>query len=436
MKKLKRIGVFLCHCGLNIARSIDVKKVVEEVEKFPEVIHTEDYVYMCSDPGQDLIKKVIQEKELDGVVVANCSPTLHQKTFRNVSESVGLNPFRCEIANVREQCSWPHEHDMEDATNKAIKIIKAMIEKLKVNQTLEPIKVPLTKRVLVIGGGITGMQAALDIADGGYEVYLVERLPSIGGRMSQLSETFPTLDCPQCIMTPKMTEINQHPNIHLYTYSEIEDVAGYVGNFKVKIRKKARSINEELCTGCGDCSNNCLVSNIIQIPEFVSVRGELDPEMKDELDNIIEKYADEAGPLIPVLQDVNQKYNYLPKAALKYVSERLEISLSQVYNVATFYTAFSLTPRGKHLVKVCQGTACHVRGGAQVRNELERILKIDPGGTTEDLEFSLETVNCLGCCALGPVVVIDEEYYPTTPRKVEKLIKTHREPGLEEGDAA
>ncbi len=259
MKKLKRIGVFLCHCGLNIARAVDVDKVVEEVQKIPEVVHSEDYVYMCSDPGQDLIKNVIKEEELDGVIVANCSPTLHEKTFRNVSDSVGLNQYRCEIANVREQCSWPHEHDRDSATKKAIKIIRSMIEKLKANQTLEPIKVPVTKRALVIGGGITGMQAALDIADGGYEVYLVERTSSIGGRMAQLSETFPTLDCPQCIMTPKMTEVNQHPNIHLITYSEVEEVSGYIGNFKIKVRRKARSINEDLCTGCGDCLVKCPV---------------------------------------------------------------------------------------------------------------------------------------------------------------------------------
>jgi NADH:ubiquinone oxidoreductase subunit E len=383
---------------------------------------------MCSDPGQDLIKKVIQDEQLDGVVVANCSPTLHERTFRNVSDAAGLNPYRCEIANVREQCSWPHEHDRENATKKAIKIIKSMIEKLKINQLLEPIAVPLTKRALVIGGGITGMQAALDIADGGYEVYLVERLPSIGGRMAQLSETFPTLDCPQCIMTPKMTEVNQHENIHLMTYSELEEISGYIGNFKVKIRNKARSIKEELCTGCNECGKNCLVSNLIQFPEFKSVQDDLEPEMRDELDKIIEKYSDEAGPLISILQDINQKYNYLPKLALKYVSERLKISLGEVYHVATFYTAFSLEPRGDHLIKVCQGTACHVRGGAKVLNEIERVLNIHPGETTHDLKFSLETVNCLGACALGPVVVIDNEYHPTSAVKIKKLLNKYKEP--------
>jgi NADH-quinone oxidoreductase subunit E len=173
---------------------------------------------------------------------------------------------------------------------------------------------------------------------------------------------------------------------------------------------------------------------VIQIPEAVSVKDELDPDMKDELDTIINKYANEPGPLITVLQDLNKKYNYLPKLALKYISERLGISLSQVYNVATFYTAFSLTPRGKHLIKVCQGTACHVRGGAQVLSEIERVLQIKPGETTDDLNFSLETVNCLGACALGPVVVIDDQYYPTTPRKVEKLVRQYEE-STEEANA-
>jgi NADH:ubiquinone oxidoreductase subunit E len=427
MKELDRIGVFLCWCGANIARSVDVKKVIEEIKKYPGVVHAEDYIYMCSDPGQELITEKIKEHNLDGLIIANCSPTLHEKTFRNLAADTGLNPFRCEIANVREQCSWPHEHERDSATKKAIKIIQSVIEKIKHNLELQALPVPLTKKVLIIGGGVTGIQAALDIADGGYEVYLVERLPSIGGHMLQLSETFPTLDCPQCIMTPKMTEANQHENIHLLTYSEIEEVTGYLGNFKVKVRRKARYIDEDKCTGCGECANNCLVNNVIQIPEFKSVQKELDHKMLSELDNIIEEHINDPGALIPVLQDINQKYNYLPELALKYVSERLGIPLGRVYHVATFYTAFSLTPRGKHLIKVCQGTACHVRGGAQVLNELERKLGIKAGETTPNLKFTLETVNCLGACALGPVVVIDDEYHPTSPVKVDKLLRKYEE---------
>ena len=432
MKELNRIGVFLCWCGANIARSVDVKKVVDEIKNYPGVAHAEDYIYMCSDPGQDLIKERIKEHNLDGLVVANCSPTLHEKTFRNLSDSMGLNRYRCEIANVREQCSWPHEHEKENATKKAIKIIKSIIEKIKQNAELEPIPVPLTKKALVIGGGVTGIQAALDIADGGYDVYLVERLPSIGGHMLQLSETFPTLDCPQCIMTPKMTEANQHEKIHIMTLSEVEEVSGYLGNFKVKVRHKARFIDEDKCTGCGECSNNCLVSNVIKIPEPKSVKDELDAEMREKLDQIIDEYSDEAGPLIPVLQDINQQYNYLPELALKYVSERLEIPLSQVYHVATFYKAFSLEPRGKHIIKVCMGTACHVRGSEKVLDEIKRVLKIEPGETTEDQEYTLETVNCLGACALGPVLVQDEEYVgQMNSSRVKKILRSKIQSGAE-----
>ena len=263
MKELNRIGVFLCWCGANIARSVDTQKVIEEISKYPGVAYAEDYIYMCSDPGQELVKDKIKEHKLDGLVIANCSPTLHEKTFRNLAVNTGLNPFRCEIANVREQCSWPHEHEKELATKKAIRIIESVIEKIKLNSELKPLSIPLTKKALIIGGGVTGIQAALDIADGGYEVYLVERKPSIGGHMLQLSETFPTLDCPQCIMTPKMTEANQHENIHLLTCSEVEEVTGYLGNFKVKVRRKARYVDEDKCTGCSDCEKVCPV----QIPD-------------------------------------------------------------------------------------------------------------------------------------------------------------------------
>jgi heterodisulfide reductase subunit A len=218
---------------------------------------------MCSDPGQEVIKQKIKEHNLDGLVVANCSPTLHEKTFRNLAEEIGLNRFRCEIANVREQCSWPHEHEKELATKKAIKIIQSVVDKIKLNSELQPVAIPLTKKALIIGAGVTGIQAALDIADGGYEVYLIERKPSIGGHMLQLSETFPTLDCPQCIMTPKMTEANQHENIHILTCSEIEEVSGYLGNFKVKVRRNARCVDEDKCTGCSDCEKVCPV----QVPD-------------------------------------------------------------------------------------------------------------------------------------------------------------------------
>lgn len=236
---MAKIGVFVCHCGENIARTVDVAKVREAIAKHPGVVHAVDYRYMCSAPGQELIRNAIAEKKLTGVVVAACSPHMHEPTFRRACSEAGLNPYLCEMANIREHCSWVHS-DREKATEKAIDLVRFIVEKVKRNRPLSPIRVPITKRALVIGGGIAGIQAALDIANGGYEVILVERQPSIGGHMAQLSETFPTLDCSQCILTPKMVEVRQHPNIRLLTYSEVEDVKGYVGNFEVTIRKKAR----------------------------------------------------------------------------------------------------------------------------------------------------------------------------------------------------
>ena len=255
----KRIGFFICHCGINIAGTVDVKKVAKELSKYPGVIHSEDYIYMCSDPGQSRIVEAIKEKKLDKVVIACCSPNLHESTFRNAAKIAGINSFQCEIANVREQCSWVHK-DMKKATPKAIKISKAAIERARLNESLEPISVPVTRRALVIGGGISGIQSALDLANSGYEVILVERSPSIGGHMIQLSETFPTLDCSQCIMTPKMVEVSKHPKIKLLTYSEVQDLSGYVGNFKVKILKKPTYVDPDKCTLCGACTAVCPVS--------------------------------------------------------------------------------------------------------------------------------------------------------------------------------
>ncbi|NOR12280.1 MAG: 4Fe-4S dicluster domain-containing protein [Candidatus Aminicenantes bacterium] len=254
----KKTGVFVCHCGINIAGTVDVKKVTKDLAKHPGVEHSEDYIYMCSDPGQNLIIDSIKEKGLDKVVVACCSPTLHEMTFRNAAKSAGINEFQCEIANIREQCSWVHK-DMDKATDKATRITRSAVERVQGNESLEPISIPVTRRALVIGGGIAGIQAALDMANTGYEVVLVERSPSIGGHMIQLSETFPTLDCSQCILTPKMVEVSKHPKIKLLTYSEVQDVSGYVGNFKVKILKKPTYVDPEKCTLCDECVRVCPV---------------------------------------------------------------------------------------------------------------------------------------------------------------------------------
>ena len=255
---MKRTGFFICHCGVNIAGTVKVDKVAEEMAKHPGVVFSKDYVYMCSDPGQNLIVDAIKEEKLDNVVISCCSPTLHETTFRNATKSAGLNQFHCEIANVREQCSWVHK-DMDKATAKAIKISKNAVERVRRNEALEPLAIPVTRKALVIGGGIAGIQAALDLANSGYEVVMVERSPSIGGHMIQLSETFPTLDCSQCILTPKMVEVSKHPKIKLLTSSEVQEVSGYVGNFKVKILKKPTYVDPDKCTLCDECTQVCPV---------------------------------------------------------------------------------------------------------------------------------------------------------------------------------
>ena len=253
---MSRIGVFVCHCGENISATVNCEKVAKISDELNGVAFSTDYKYMCSDPGQTLIKEAIKEHKLDGIVVAACSPRMHEPTFRKACAEAGLNPYLCEMSNIREHCSWVHPKD-DLTTEKAQDLVRVMVEKVRKNKPLDPIKVPVTKTALVIGGGVAGIQAALDIANCGHKVIMVERQPSIGGHMSQLSETFPTLDCSQCILTPRMVEIAQHPNITLYTYAEVEKLDGYIGNFKVKIRKKSKSLDEKLCTGCGLCTTKC-----------------------------------------------------------------------------------------------------------------------------------------------------------------------------------
>ncbi len=253
---MARIGVFICWCGENIARSVDVERAAAEVANLPGVACSLAYKYMCSDPGQSLMRQKIVSERLTGVVVASCSPHMHLRTFRKAASLEGVNPYLVEMANIREHCSWVH-HDREQATAKAVELIRMAVAKVRCDHELAPIAIPVTRRALVIGGGVAGIQAALDIADAGYQVVLVEREPSIGGKMAGLSETFPTLDCSQCILTPRMVDVGQHPNITLHTYSEVESVEGYVGNFKVAIRKKARYVDVDKCTGCGQCWNSC-----------------------------------------------------------------------------------------------------------------------------------------------------------------------------------
>ena len=253
---MQRIGVFVCHCGTNIAATVDVEAVAKALGQEPGVVFATDYPYMCSQSGQDMIRDAIHEKKLTGVVICSCSPRMHEQTFRKTCEKAGLNPYMVEIANIREQCSWIHKN-REEATEKAVILGRAAIAKVQLNAPLTAGTSPVTKRALVIGGGIAGIQTALDIADAGFEVDIVEKKPTIGGKMTQIDKTFPTLDCAACILTPKMVDAAQNEKIHIYAYSEVEAVKGFVGNFHVTIRKKARYVNEDVCTGCGLCTEKC-----------------------------------------------------------------------------------------------------------------------------------------------------------------------------------
>jgi heterodisulfide reductase subunit A len=256
---MPRIGVFICHCGRNIAGTVNIDGLVKASSDYPDVALAVDYKYMCSDPGQNLIHEAIKEHELDGVVIASCSPRLHETTFRNTCESAGLNPYKCEIANIREQCSWVHS-DMEKGTEKALETLETLVEKIRLNESLIPIEVPVTKRALVIGGGISGLEAALNIADSGHEVTLIERELTLGGNTLRLAYTWLVQESAPCIISSKVADVYNHPKITLLSYSEIEDFSGYVGNFKASIRKKATYIDGSKCDACAKCLEVCPVT--------------------------------------------------------------------------------------------------------------------------------------------------------------------------------
>ena len=253
---MQRIGVFVCHCGTNIAATVDVKAVAEAMKQEPGVVFSVDYQYMCSEAGQTMIQDTIREQKLTGIVVCSCSPRMHEATFRKAAAKAGLNSYMVDIANIREQCSWIHK-DVMTATEKAIILARTAAAKVQLNAPLTAGESPVTKRALVIGGGIAGIQTALDIAEAGYDVDIVEKNPTIGGKMTQIDKTFPTLDCAACILTPKMVDCAQNEKIHIYAYSEVESVTGFVGNFSVKIKKKARYVDTTKCTGCGVCTEKC-----------------------------------------------------------------------------------------------------------------------------------------------------------------------------------
>jgi len=263
---MRRIGVFVCHCGINIAQNVDVKALTEYASQLNGVVVAKEYKYMCSDVGATLIKDTIKEFKLDGVVIASCSPRMHEHTFRRVANDGGVNPYRVEISNIREQCSWAHKNK-EQATEKAKYLVRSAVSKALSLEPLQPSTLKVIPEALVIGGGIAGIQTSLDLANDGFKVHLVERDPSIGGHMAQLDKTFPTLDCSSCILTPKMMEVANHENIELLSYAEIASIEGSIGNYTVKIKKKPRYVDVDKCTGCGDCAAACRLKDRI-VSEF------------------------------------------------------------------------------------------------------------------------------------------------------------------------
>ena len=253
-----RIGVYVCHCGLNIAGSVDCADVAKFAAELPNVVISKDNRYTCSDQGQEIIKEDIRKHKLNRVVVASCTPRLHEPTFRKACEEAGLNKYLFEMANIREHCSWIHLYDKEKGTEKAKDLVRMAVAKAALLQPQEELEVPVTRRTLVVGAGVAGIQAALDLADAGYKVYLVEKNPSIGGKMAQIDKTFPTMDCSICILAPKMSDVGKHPNIELITNAEVKELSGYIGNFKAKVLKKARYVGN--CNACGECAKVCPVT--------------------------------------------------------------------------------------------------------------------------------------------------------------------------------
>jgi heterodisulfide reductase subunit A len=256
---MPKIGVYVCHCGLNIAGVVDVKNVTQYAGTLPGVAVARDYTYMCSEPGQKMIQQDVKAHSLDRIVVATCSPRMHEETFRKAVSEAGLNPYLLEIVNLREHVSWAHGDEPEKATEKARALVGMGVARAFLLEPLERHRVSVEKKVLVLGGGIAGIQSSLDMADAGLDVYLVEKAPSIGGRMAQLDKTFPTLDCSACILTPKLVDVAKHPKIKLLTNSEVTEVKGFVGNYEVTVEKKPRYVDESKCVGCELCTKACPV---------------------------------------------------------------------------------------------------------------------------------------------------------------------------------
>ncbi len=278
---------------------------------------------------------------------------------------------------------------------------------------------------MVIGGGIGGMEAALNLAESGVKVYLVDGKPSIGGVMSQLDKTFPTNDCAMCTMAPRLVAIGRHKDIEILTLSDVEKLSGEPGNFTLTLKKRSRFVNEEKCTGCGTCVSNCPTRNRVQpaAPE----RIEPEPEFREKVIGIVGRNRGRDGLLMPILQEINAELNYLPETALRYVAQETGYPLSRIMQIATFYSAFSTVPRGKHVITVCAGTTCYVRGSERLLEKFTDVLGIGLDETTPDRKFTLKTARCIGCCGLSPAAMIGDEVYGNlTTRKIPEILAKYR----------
>jgi NADH:ubiquinone oxidoreductase subunit E len=279
---------------------------------------------------------------------------------------------------------------------------------------------------LVVGGGIGGMQAALDLAGAGIKVYLADSKPAIGGVMAQLDKTFPTNDCAMCTMAPRLVEIGRHRDIELLTLSDVERVQGEPGNFTVTLGRRPRFVNETKCTGCGSCVANCPTRNHVQSLEIPLL--ELEPSLRETVAAILTRHRGREGPLMPILQEVNAALNYFPENVLRYIAQETGYPLAHVYRIATFYSAFSVVPRGKYVINVCMGTTCYVRGGERLMEKISDLLKVPPEGTTPDLKFTLKSVRCIGCCGLAPALMVRDEVYGKLARKdIPDIVRKYRE---------
>ena len=279
---------------------------------------------------------------------------------------------------------------------------------------------------LVVGGGIGGMQAALDLAAAGIKVYLAESKPGIGGVMSQLDKTFPTNDCAMCTMAPRLVEIGRHRDIEILTLSEVARVQGQPGDFTVTVKRRPRFVDEAKCTGCGTCVANCPVENMVQPLE--SPRVEIDLPYREKVADIVARHRTRDGPLMPILQEVNAAFNYFPESVLQYISQETGYPLSHIYRIATFYSAFSVVPRGRYVINVCMGTTCYVRGGERLMEKVSDLLAIQPDQTTPDMKFTLKSVRCIGCCGLAPAIMVGGEFYGKLTRKdLPGIVQKYRE---------